>query len=57
MFKITGASARDKHPGRVLLEFIKTRPWGSHYRADGRSRVRKEAENLLRDTRQGLKAE
>ena len=37
MFNLTGASARDKHPGRVLLEF-KTRPWGSHYRAEDRSR-------------------
>ena len=38
MLTITGASARDKHPGRVLPELIKTRPWGSHYRAEGRAR-------------------
>lgn len=34
MFKIMGAPARDKPP----LEFIKTRPWGSHSRGEGRSR-------------------
>lgn len=51
MLTITGASARDKHPGRVLPELIKTRPWGSYYRAEGRAlRSQEGGRELLRDT-------
>lgn len=57
-FKIMGHRQGTKLPGRVLLEFTETRHRGSLSRAQGRSRVRKEAE-LLRVTlpAQGLRAQ